>query len=164
MTPRCPFFSSLSPYGGGGSPSGVSGTGPGAFLHLHVRQGDKGRNGHYAETAHQLREGFRPRAPRGRTMAPHRSPAIPPTRSGEQHGLRAPTCSPPLDMSRRLGNTRAFQGRSACKCKWPAAAAPVRQRASSGTRAGSVSTGLSHGGQSPPVAVSYTHLRAHETR
>ena len=31
------LLSLLSPYGGGGSPSGVSGTGPGAFLHLHVR-------------------------------------------------------------------------------------------------------------------------------
>ena len=39
---------------------------------------------------------------------------------------------------RLLGNTYkgASQGRSACKCKWPAAAAPVSQRASSRTRAG----------------------------
>lgn len=68
-----------------------------------------------------------------------------------------------LDMSRRLGNTRASQGRSACECKWPAAAAPVRQRASSGTRAGSVSTGLSHGGQSPvgQAQSTHTHIRTH---
>ena len=75
--------------GGRGGGRGKSPRGEGArSLHVHTKQGDKGRNGHYAETAHQLREGFRPRAPRGRTTAPHRSPAIPPTRSGEQHGLR----------------------------------------------------------------------------
>ena len=71
--------------------------------------------------------------------------------------------SPPRHVRRRLGNTRASQGRSACECKWPAAAAPVRQRASSGTRAGSVSTGLSHGGQSPvgQAQSTHTHIRTH---
>ena len=76
---------------------------------------------------------------------------------------RAPTCSPTTCPGAWATRTRAFQGRSACKCKWPAAAAPVRQRASSGTRAGSVSTGLSHGGQSPvgQAQSTHTHTRTH---
>ena len=69
----------------------------------------------------------------------------------------------PRHVQAPAGSTRASQGRSACECKWPAAAAPVRQRASSGTRAGSVSTGLSHGGQSPvgQAQPTHTHIRTH---
>ena len=125
------------------------------------KQAGNGRDGQHTEAGQRLRGEIRSRASKGSTMAPRGSPAIPPTRSGEQHGLRP--ALPPLDMSRRLGNTRASQGRSACECKWPAAAAPVRQRASSGTRAGSVSTGLSHGGQSPvgQAQSTHTHIRTH---
>ena len=126
------------------------GSSSGASLVLHVpdlpKQVGNGRDGQHTEAGQRLRGEIRSRASKGSSMAPRGSPAIPPTRSGEQHGLRP--ALPPLDMSRRLGSTRASQGRSACECMWPAAAAPARQRASSGTRAGSVSTGLPYGGQS----------------